>query len=90
MTNAYRDGNNVPTIIAVDQTDGATVTRIYANPSTHAMKVVDGTTGTDYGPVNDPRDQNGVPILMAVSSADGVTPVPIYSDLDGNLLIKTT
>lgn len=44
-TNAYRDGNNIPTIIAVLNTDGITVERVLANPSNNCLKVSDGTSG---------------------------------------------
>ncbi len=89
MTNAYLDANGVPTIIAALNTDGATVTRVLANASTHELKVSDGTSGTDYGPVDDLRDGNSKVALMAVSSSDGVTPVVLYADSSGNLLIKS-
>ena len=90
MTNAYRDENSVPTIIAGLNTDGSTITRIKANSATHGLKVNDGTTGSDHGPVNDLRDENSVHALMAVSSSDGQTPVVLYADSSGNLLIKST
>jgi hypothetical protein len=87
--NASLDQNGVPTLIAVDQTDGQTIVRINANPDIHALKVVDGTTGDDYGPSVANRDENSKPVLLAVSSVDGVTPVVVYADLDGNLLIDS-
>lgn len=89
-TNAYRDENSVPGIICARSSDGRTVQRVLADPSTHALNVSDGTTGSDHGPVNDLRDENSVPAFMAVSSADGVTPVVVYADTSGNLLIKST
>ena len=39
MTNAYRDENSVPTLIAVSSTDGKTPTRLYADPTTHRLLV---------------------------------------------------
>jgi len=89
MANAYRDENSVPTLIAALNTDGITPTRVFANPSTHSLKVNDGTTGSDHGVANAVRDQNNVPVLLAVSSADGVTPVEVYVDSSGNLLIDS-
>ena len=90
MTDAYRDENSVPTIITVLNTDGVSITRTYANPTTHALKVSDGTSGSDFGLDKAKKDSNGVSSLIAVSSADGFTPVPLYTDSSGNLLIQTT
>lgn len=89
MTNAYKDENDVSTLIAALNTDGVTVTRVLANPTTHALKVSDGSSGSDHGVPNAVRDQNNVPVLLAVSSADGVTPVEVYVDSSGNLLIDS-
>lgn len=89
MANASRDENNVPTILGTLDTDGVTVVPIKADPTLHALEVVDGNTGTDYGNGQASRDENYVPVLMAVSSVDGVTPVPVYVDSDGNLLVDS-
>ena len=89
MTNAQRDENNVPTMIAVLDTDGVTIGNIKVNPANHRMKISDDTTGTDYGRDVAHRDENNVPVLMGVSSADGVTPVEIYRDSNGFLLINS-
>lgn len=90
MTNAYKDENSIPTLIAALNTDGKTVVRIKINPVNNALKYVDASTGSDHGPTNDLRDENNVPCLMAVSSADGKTPVVVYADTNGNLLVKST
>ncbi len=90
MADAYRDGNNVPTLIAGLNSNGTSLVRVLADPSTHALAVDDDTTGTDHGPVNDLRDNNYIPALMAVSSSDGVTPVVVYADSSGNLLIDSS
>ena len=45
MANAYRDENNVPTLIAVSNTDGKTPVRVYADPVTHRV-LVDSAGGT--------------------------------------------
>lgn len=89
MSNASRDENSVPTLLGALNTDGTTLVRVKANASNHSLKVSDGSTGSDHGPVNSPRDQNNIPALMAVSSADGVTPVVVYADSSGNLLIDS-
>lgn len=85
-----RDGNGVPAIIAVSNTDGATIVAIQANPTTHALEVSDGTTGTDLSAANARRDQNSVPASQATST-DEKTPIMLYGDqTDGKLLIKST
>jgi len=89
MTNAKRDENHIPTMIAVLNTDGTTIGNIKVDPANHCMKVDDNTTGTDYGSNTARRDENNVPVLMGVSSADGITPVEIYRDVNGNLLINS-
>lgn len=90
MSNASRDNNFVPTKIAVLNTDGSTIVPLRVNPTTHALNVSDGTTGTDHGPTNAARDQNFVPTLIGVSSADFKTPVVVYADVNGKLLTKST
>ena len=91
MTNAYRDGNNVPTKTAVSNADGTTILRVKADPVTHGLAISDGTTGAVTTQANAPRDENGVPVMMAVSSADGVTLVPLAIDsATGKLLVKST
>lgn len=91
MANAYRDENDVPTLIAL-QNDGSTITRLLANPTTHGLKVSDGTGGSDAGnnQNNAERDDNSIPTFLAVSSTDGVTPVNVYCDSSGNLLVQST
>lgn len=88
MANASRDQNSVPTLIGTLNSDGSTIVPVYANPTTHRLAAMDGTAGTDLGPVNAPRDGNNVPVLLAVSSVDGVTPVVVYADSSGRLLVQ--
>ena len=77
MANAYKDENGVSTLIAALNTDGITPIRVLVNPTNHALKVDDNTTGSDNGnnKGNAMKDQNGVSVLIAVSSADGFSPV---------------
>lgn len=89
-TNAYRDENSVPTLIAASSSDGTTIVRVLANASTGGLLMANGTTGTDFGTTNACRDENFVPVLLAVSSTDGVTPVEVYADSSGRLLVKST
>lgn len=85
-----RDNNQVPVVLGVLNSDGATPTAIRCNPDSKAVKFSDGDSGSDAGPTNAARSANRVPTLMGVSSVDGTTPVPIYVDSSGNLLTKTT
>lgn len=39
MSNAYRDENSVPTLIASSNVDGFTPVRVYADPVTHRLLV---------------------------------------------------
>lgn len=87
---ASRDQNNVPSLLGGLETDGVSLVKITADPTTHALSVSDAATGNDHGPTNSPRDQNFVPALMAISSVDGITPVVVYATSDGKLLIKST
>ncbi len=90
MSNAALDQNSVRSLTCASSSDGATIIRVLADPSTHALKAVDGGTGSDLGPVNALRDENDRPTWLAVSSADGVTPVVVYADSSGNLLIDSS
>ena len=90
MTNAKRDGNDKPAILAVLNTDGTTVVPVEINPTTHGLSVDNASTGTDQGPERALRDENFVPTMLALSDADGVTPVALYVDSNGKLLIDET
>ncbi len=90
MTNAKRDGNNVPTILAVLDSDGETVASVEINPATHGLSVDNASTGSDNGPARALRDENFVTTMIAVSDVDGVTPVALYVDSNGKLLIDET
>lgn len=91
MAQATRDENNVPTLLAVLDTNGTTITQVAANPSNHGLKADDAVSGSDNGPTGRAlRDQNFVTTLLCVSEDDGVTPVAIYADVDGKLLIDST
>jgi len=85
-----RDSNQIPALLAVLNTTGASLVAIKANPTNHSLKVSDATTGADNGPLRALRDDNQVTSLMATSSADGKTPVVCYADAEGNLLIDST
>ncbi len=90
MANAPKDENGVSGLLGTLNTNGDTPIPVQANPTTHRIKVSDGTTGSDNGPTNAPKDENDVSALIAVSSVDGKTPVVVYTDAQGRLLIKST
>lgn len=90
MAQAKHDNNSIRTILGTLNTDGETPTLVKADPTSHALKADDNTTGTDFGDDIASRDDNRIPVMMAVSSADGVTPVAIYANSSGELLIDST
>lgn len=89
MATAPRDDNNRPTLIAVLNTDGATIVPVAMNPVSGGLLADDNTTGSDNGPAEALRDENFVTTLLAVSSVDGETPVVVYTDSNGSLLIDS-
>lgn len=90
MTNAIRDNNNIPALLGVLNTNGTTLVRVQANPSTHTLIVDNASTGSDFGPTGRAlRDENNVTTMCATSEIDGVTPVPIYVTSDGKLLMDS-
>lgn len=91
MTNALKDENGRNTLIATLNSDGTSIVRIKADPSTHALKVDDNTTGSDNGNNggNAMLDENSVPVLIALSSAGDGKIVEVYTDSSGNLLIDS-
>ena len=90
MANAYRDENSIATIIGVLDSNGTTISRVTADPTTHFLDVSDSDTGDDYGPDNATKDENNIPIMMAVSSSDDKTPVAVYVDSSGHLLVDSS
>lgn len=91
MANAAIDGNHVKSLLAVLNTDGATVTRVYASPVDNGLSIDDNTGGSDNGPspARALRDANGGKTIMAVSSSDGISLVPLYVTSAGLLLINS-
>lgn len=90
MANASIDENSKATLTALLNTNGATITRVQADASTHVLAVSDAHTGSDNGGTFAATDSNGRPTAFAVSSADGVTLVALYADSSGNLLVDHT
>ena len=87
MSEAFRDQNHIPTLLALSNADGTTTLPIYGNPANNALSADDDTGGSDLSGDVDARDKNRIPAFMAVSAVDGVTPVPIYLDPTGNKLL---
>ncbi len=74
MTNAYRDENSVPTLIASSNVDGKTPVRVYADPVTHRLLVdaaSGGGTGTWY-PVSGTIDGSNVTFTIGVSPGSDI------------------
>lgn len=88
--NALIDENGRQSMIASLNTDGVTRVTVKGEPTLHALEIMDGTSGTDFGLDNALIDENGRFSLYAVSSADGVTRVPLYTDSSGYLLVQST
>lgn len=87
MTDAKKDSNQVPVMLATSNADGTTPLPIRVNPTTHAIVNDDNTTGSDLSGDNAKRDNNGEPVMLGVSSADGLTPTPIYGNPSGGKLL---
>lgn len=87
---AKRDQNHVPTILGTLDSDGMTPVVLYADPTTHRLKVDDDTTGIDLGGEIANRDENHVTTLIAVQSDDEETPITVYGNVDNKLLIDSS
>lgn len=88
MAEIKKDDNQVPVVAGVLNTDGATVTKVKVDPSTHILQTSDGTTGTDFGNDSAVRDANGEPVAIATDANGNI--IPLYVDSSGNLLIQST
>ncbi len=88
-TNAKRDENHVPTLIATLNSDGSSIVLIEAT-SAHALMVDDGTGGTDNGGTHAGRDENHVPVLLCESSNNDGSLVAVYGNNLGKLLINSS
>ena len=88
MAETKFDDNQVPVMMGVLNTDGATPTRIKIDPSTHILAVDDDSTGSDAGKDLAARDNGGNPVLIATDASGNI--INLYVDSSGNLLIKST
>lgn len=89
MANSALDSNNNPTITALLNTDGTTITRIKGDPNSHRMNISDSTGGTDHGGTHAFFDDNDRTSLIAVSNGDGITITSLYCDSSGRLLVNS-
>lgn len=90
MSQADKDNNRVPAKIGLLNTNGTTIKKLYADPTTHILDTNDGSSGSDNGGSDAARDENGEPVMLAVSDSDGQTPVALYIDSNNCLLTKST
>lgn len=91
--NAKHDENSRPTLIATSNVDGVTIVPIQANPTTHAIKIEDGISGSDVGNNSGIAmiDENSVPVMWALSSVGDGSLVEVYSNPStGAILTKST
>lgn len=90
MANALRDGNNVPSALAVLNTDtvqGTNLVRIQIDETNSGIQVNDTATISFTMQPVDPRDQNYVGCLLFKGS-DNLT-YPAVATANGELLIDT-
>ncbi len=93
MADAARDGNNVPTLIAVSSADGSTPTRVYANPTTHRLLVESSTVvnqavlvdGTQTASTNIYTVPTGKNFIVTQVSVELVTSVGFSGDFTFNV-----
>lgn len=86
--NAALDQSSKQTITARLKTDGITVIRITADPSTHAMSTTNTTSGAVSPKHSAATDENGRTTWFAVSENDSTQLVALQCDSAGNLLVK--
>lgn len=68
MSNAYRDENDVPTLIASSSSDGKTPVRVWADPDTHRLLVDNATTGSNFADGETPSGAvNGVNVTFTLA-----------------------
>ncbi len=83
MSNANKDDNNVPTLIAPLKSNPTLIKRILGESG--KMRIIESSITTTF-PTNAPKDDNDVSCLVITSEADG-TPMVAASDSNGKLLV---
>lgn len=90
MANALIDENGNQSMTGLLNTNGTTITRVEADPTTHEMEVDDNTTGSDNGGNHAFFDGNQRTTMFAESSdGDGVL-VSLYVNSSGQLLVDSS
>lgn len=90
MADAKLDENGRQAITGLLNTNGTTIVRVTADPTTHGLSADDDTTGSDNGGTNAHLDDNYRPTMFALSSAGDGTKVALYVDSTGHLLIDSS
>lgn len=88
MSNSALDANSRGTMIARLDTDGKTILRLTADPTSGALSVDNSFVGAVTPKNYAGTDDNDRPTLFAVSENDRETPVALQCDSTGALLIK--
>lgn len=78
MTNAIRDNNHIPVVLAVSYVDGVTLVPIVINSSNTGI-MVDTVNTVSASAMAAARDANHTTTLMGVDSVSG-EPIPIFAD----------
>ena len=85
MENAYRDENNVPTLIASSSVDGESPIRVYANPTTHRLLVEDTASGGAVGGASNLTTVGAIPYVSAAGILNQ-DPTALFWDAANNRL----
>jgi hypothetical protein len=88
MSNAAIDQNSRQTGIARLKTDGVSLLRLTADPSSQALSVTTDTTGATVPSNFSGTDENGRISWFTVSEDDATQLVALQCDVSGALLIK--
>lgn len=81
MAQAYRDENDVPTLIASSNADGQTPVRLYADPTTHRL-LVDLPGGTGLQSETPTGTVNGSNVTFTTTNT------PKFVIADGNIYVS--
>lgn len=88
---APRDGNSIPAFMVTRSDDLTFPMTPYVNPSTGALLMEDGTSGSPSPRLTAERDANQHPVWIAVSSDDMETPIVVQGNFEtGAVLVKSS
>lgn len=88
MVTSKTDNNGVATAFGVLNTDGETVTLLRANPTSHALDVSDGSSGSDIGRDTSKHDDDMRTSMCATDASGNI--IPLWLNSSNQLLIKST